>query len=382
MERSGKGSRCEMSEVKLANHIVERVLDVPTGEIPWGVERIGAPYEWPKARGNGMVVAILDTGCDLDHPDLKGQIIDGRNFTTDYGGDPANYRDNHYHGTHVAGTVAALANGTGVIGVAPAVKLLIGKVLTGQGSGSNAWVTAGIRWATSWRGPNGERARVISMSLGGPVDDPDMHRAIKDAVAAGILVVCAAGNDGPGHVEYPGAYPEVVEVGATDDQDRIANFSNTNPEIDLVAPGVKILSTYPGGKYAILSGTSMATPHTSAAAVLITQEEETAYKRTLTEAEIFALLIKRTKDLGYPKTDQGSGRLHLADPPRQEPQPGPRPRVYSVYIRPETRPNIGNGYAVQLGFYRERDNALRLTQDLKEDLEKAGALVNIIGGGN
>lgn len=358
-----------MARVELSNHVVKRLLDSVSGEIiPWGVERVGARETWSLGKGAGQVVAILDTGCDPDHPDLAGRVAGGRNFTTDYGGDPENFRDNHYHGTHVAGTAAAVLNGAGLVGVAPECRLLIGKVLNGEGSGETGWVTEGIRWATAWRGPNGERARVISMSLGGPEDDPDMHRAIQEAVAAGVLVVCAAGNDGPGQAEYPGSYPEVVEVGATDRNNNVANFSNTNPELDLVAPGVDIPSTYPGGRYAILSGTSMATPHVSAAAALITQQEETAYQRTLTEPEMFALLLRRVKDLGLPKTVQGAGLLSLGTVP---------PPAHSYRVQVVRQRLLPAGYTVHLGTYKQKSAAMEMVRMLKSDLEKAGARVEV-----
>lgn len=303
--------------VHLIPYRVEEIVSAPP-QIPEGVRMIQAPAVWEKARhGKGNVVAILDTGCQADHPDLQRQIIGGQNFTADFNGDPDNYDDNNGHGTHVAGTVAAsLRQGGGIAGVAPEAKMLIVKVLNGEGSGDYAGIISGIHYAIDWTGPNGEKTDVISMSLGGPEDVAELHEAVKRAVDAGIPIVCAAGNEGDdshstNEFAYPGAYGEVVQVGAVDFNRKIAPFSNTNNEIDLVAPGINIYSAYPGSKYATLSGTSMATPHVSGALVLIKNIAEEEFARKLTEAELYAQLVRRTVPLGYPKTAEGNGLLAL-----------------------------------------------------------------------
>lgn len=299
------------------------VLEVvnEANEIPKGVQLINAPAAWGKSeKGKDIVVAVLDTGCQIDHVDLKERIIGGRNFTTDNNSDPNNYSDINGHGTHVAGTIAATENQKGVLGVAPQAKLLIVKVLGGtNGSGSNEWIINGINYAVSWRGPNGEKVRVISMSLGGPDDVPELHEAVKNAVNNNILVVCAAGNKGDydystDELSYPGAYQEVVEVGAVDLNKDPSKFSQSNKNVDLVAPGEGIFSTYINGKYATLKGTSMATPHISGGAALIIKHCESTdeFDRTLSEDEIYAQLIKRTTALKESKRFVGNGLLDLA----------------------------------------------------------------------
>lgn len=290
-------------------------------EIPEGVKLINAPAAWEKSeKGKDVVVAVLDTGCQIDHVDLKDRIIGGRNFTTDNNSDPNNYTDMNGHGTHVAGTIAATENNKGVLGVAPQAKLLIVKVLGGpNGSGAYEWIINGINYAVNWRGPNGEKVRVISMSLSGPKNNPELHQAVKNAVNNDVLVVCAAGNKGDGdhttdELSYPGAYPEVVEVGAVDLNKNAARFSQSNKNVDLVGPGVGILSTYKDGGYATLQGTSMATPHISGGAALIIKhcESENEFGRTLSEDEIYAQLIKRTTALNESKRKVGNGLLDLA----------------------------------------------------------------------
>ncbi|OIK13136.1 serine protease [Bacillus sp. MUM 116] len=280
-------------------------------EIPQGVELIRAPEMWAQSTGKGITVALLDTGCDTGHPDLKDRIVGGRNFTKDDGGNPARFKDYNGHGTHVAGTIAATLNNAGVVGVAPDANLLILKVLGKDGSGQYDWIINAIHYAIE------QKVDIISMSLGGPQDVKELHDAIKEAVLNHqILVVCAAGNEGDGdpstnEFAYPGSYNEVISVGAVDLDRHSSYFSNSNNEVDLVAPGEKITSTYLNGKYATLSGTSMATPHISGALALLKELSTREFERELTEPELYAQLIKRTVPLGYSPKAEGNGLIYL-----------------------------------------------------------------------
>lgn len=304
-------------DVRLVPFEIKEVTSY-VSEIPEGVSLIGAPNFWEKGyRGQDVVIAILDTGCQTDHPDLKGQIIDGRNFTDDYNGSMFNYEDNNGHGTHVAGTIVASSNGLGVMGVAPDAKLLICKVLSGDGSGSYDSIIKGMDHAINWRGPNGERVKIINMSLGGSSNVSELHEVVKKAVENDILVVVASGNEGDENEEtyeiaYPAAYNEVIEVGAVDLHKELVYFSNNNVELDCVAPGANINSTYIGSKYAVLNGTSMATPHVSGALALIINFAEKEFKRSFSESELYAQLIKRTEDLPYLKSSVGNGMVNLS----------------------------------------------------------------------
>lgn len=357
---------------------VEEVVELTEEkqQVPYGVTMINAPKVWEATdRGNGVVIAVLDTGCDLDHPDLKGQIIGGRNFTDDYGGDKDNYDDNHFHGTHVSGTMAALDNEVGVVGVAPEVKLLILKVLDKDGAGDYQNIIDAVNYATKWEGDNGEKVTAISLSLGGPNDESELHDAIKAAVDEDILVVCAAGNEGDNsgetdEISYPGYYKEVIEVGAVDEDKKLADFSSSNKRVNLVAPGVKVLSTYSGGKYAKLSGTSMATPHSSAAAALLFNELKQKLDRAPTERELFSELNKQTESLGNSKKEEGNGLVHLTE---QEDSggdgPGQDKKTYQIAVKP-----LADGYSLELGFENDRNQAVKLAKEIRKDLTQSSGI--------
>jgi major intracellular serine protease len=272
----------------------------PEENPPSNIIDIGSQYKWSRGyTGKGVVVAVIDTGCETNHPDLKDRIIGGYNFTEEHRGDISIFEDTNGHGTHVAGIIAGSINGKGIVGVAPNAKLLILKVLDQFGSGSINSLVEAIHYAVDWRGPAGERVKIISLSLGSKKPSSDLYDAVKRAVAHNISVVAASGNDGDGNIEtneyrYPGAYKEVIEVGAINKLNEIAYFSNTNESVDLYAPGVKINSAYLKNGYAVLSGTSMATPHVAGAIALLIEEYEGLFRRELKEIEIYQLLMEHT----------------------------------------------------------------------------------------
>lgn len=300
-----------MAEMRLIPYTVESLEEAVT-YIPYGIEQCEAPEIWQTGeRGEGVVIAVLDTGIDMNHHDLKNNIIDGRNFTRE--GNSKDYTDRNGHGTHCAGTIAASGE---ILGVAPDAKLLIGKVLDRNGSGDYWSIIEGIRYATKWRGKNGEKVRIISMSLGGSEDDPKLEKAILEAAANGILIVVASGNEGDNNEEtyefgYPALYNECITVAACNEQKKLASFSNNHKQVDVIAAGVQVLSTYPQSKYAKLSGTSMATPHVSGMLALLIKLGEKRFKRELTESELYALLTKCCCGLGYEASTEGHGLPNL-----------------------------------------------------------------------
>lgn len=281
------------------------IVPNPVGEVlDWGLQKINAEVAWKYSKGKGVKVAILDTGCDHKHPDLAGNIYGIRNFTnSQYGA-----TDLQGHGTHVAGIVGAIDNDEGMIGVAPEVELYIAKVLNDDGSGSFSAVIAGIDWAILMG------VDIINMSLGSPAEPPqELHNAILRARAEGITVFSATGNEN-GEVCWPAQYKEVIAVSAIDKYDNRAQFSNFGLKNEIIAPGVDILSTYPNGKYAKLSGTSMATPIIAGAAALYISyyKQENGVKPT--RKEVYEALASATEDLGVPGRDPhyGIGRINLA----------------------------------------------------------------------
>lgn len=253
-------------------------LKLPKGEVtaqaqetPWGITRIGGAVNYTGSN----VAWVIDTGIDLDHPDLNVSQTRGRNFVNT-GASPD---DDNGHGSHVAGTIAAKNNGLGVIGVAAGATVIPIKVLAGNGSGSNSGVIAGVDYVAS----NGRAGDVANMSLGGGLSTA-LDNAVKNAAARGIKFALAAGNEAQNaNNSSPGRAngTNIVTVSAFDVNNRFASFSNYgNPPIDISAPGVSIKSTYKNGGYATLSGTSMATPHV--AGILLATGGTLRYNGTVT----------------------------------------------------------------------------------------------------
>lgn len=245
---------------------------IPAQEIlTWGVDRIDADLVWdrdynlvvdPGANaGNGVKVAVLDTGIALGHPDLMGNIKGGINTINR----AKSADDDNGHGTHVAGIIAAVDNTIGLIGVAPQASLYAVKVLSRTGSGFLSDIIEGLQWSIN------NEMQVVNMSFSTSIDVQSFQDAITAAHNSGIVLVAAAGNSGPGDntVQYPAKYQEVIAVSATDVNDAIASWSSRGSEVELAAPGADIYSTYKGGDYKTLSGTSMASPHVAGTAALI-----------------------------------------------------------------------------------------------------------------
>lgn len=247
-----------------------------THQNQWGVFRTGLPWLWRQgaAPGAGVIVAVIDTGIDnftSPHADLAANIhatgrdfIDDDNTPTDVGNGAALYG----HGTHVAGIVAAVPNTQGIAGVAYGAKVMVIRVLDcnagNQCPGSYSDLADGIQFAAD----NG--ARVINLSLGGQTPSLAVRTAVQYAIGKGSVVVAAAGNDSTHLIlRYPAQYSEVIAVGASDSLDHVPTFSNYGPSLDLVAPGVKVWSTVPGGGYAAFSGTSQASPFVAGVAAIL-----------------------------------------------------------------------------------------------------------------
>lgn len=284
----------------------------PAEVLPWGVDRINADVVWPmslptfNATASGIKVAIMDTGIDLDHPDLQGNIKGQVNTIN-----PAKSADDdNGHGTHVAGTVAAIDNEIGVIGVGPDIALYAVKVLGKNGSGWLSDLIEGVDWCIN------NKIEIINMSLGASSDNQSFHDAIIRAYAAGIVEVAAAGNNGTttGLVDYPARYPETIAVSAVgknaDGSLYFASFSSSGPQVDLAAPGVSIYSTYNNGYYKSLNGTSMAAPHVSGVVALViavkgpmTPDNMKAYLKSSSRTEYLPGLTSYQQGAGLVRAD-------------------------------------------------------------------------------
>lgn len=266
----------------------------PHQRLSWGIEKINAeiPHEHG-ITGNPIHVVVLDSGIDRDHSDLNANLGEGQSFLGD-----DDWNDKNGHGTHVAGIIGALDNSQGVLGVAPDITLHAGKVLNDSGRGWDHDVARGIWWAAE------SEYDIINMSLGGFGRSRILEDAVQYALTAGVTVVAAAGNDGACSdcVNYPAAFEGVIAVSATDDDDSLAQFSSTGPEINIAAPGVTIRSTVPTG-YSYYSGTSMAAPHVAGTVALLLAND-------VPPDDILQKLQEMAVDIGLRETEQGAGRLN------------------------------------------------------------------------
>jgi subtilisin len=330
----------------------------PEGSYGWGEEHISVDsvhQNYPELRGTGVTVAILDTGIDADHPDLQTNI--GRGYNTLQ--QRAAPEDDNGHGTHIAGIIAATANGQGIVGVAPRASIRAVKVLNKDGTGRLSKFIKGMGWVYD------QHIRLANMSLGFFEDSVPLERATKRLYEAGVIMVAAAGNhtgssattadgggasegggdfgedtastcdasaDGGGasegggdfgegtastcdasqlNIAYPARYPWVIAVAATDYRDWITDYSLSGPEVDMAAPGgaqvsERILSTNWNGGYALASGTSQAAAYVTGSIALALQRYP-----GLSFNEVLARLRRTAWDLGYPEERQGAGLIDV-----------------------------------------------------------------------
>lgn len=274
--------------------------------LPWGIDRVDAEVAHANGEtGAGADVAIIDTGIDSTHPDLQANLGTG-NAIVQCKGNPKKlcnqpWDDDNGHGTHCAGIADADDNTEGVVGVSTEATLHAVKVLDKRGSGSFSDIAAGIEWTAD------QGYDVGSMSLGASSGSRTVKDACQYADDRGVLLVGAAGNDGPctDCVGYPAAYSTVMAVSATTSNDALADFSSTGPEVEIAAPGKDVYSTYHKESYDTLSGTSMACPHVAGAGAQL-------MANGYTNAEARDRLTGTAEDLGLASNEQGSGLLDVA----------------------------------------------------------------------
>ncbi|MBI4010291.1 MAG: S8 family serine peptidase [Candidatus Aenigmarchaeota archaeon] len=283
---------------------LEPDLEVFTVDVS-SVQQINANAVWTLGyNGTGILIAVLDTGIDTDHVELADSVAGGWNFITN----TANFEDDNGHGTHVSGIITANGVNSNAIGVAPGAGVWSGKVLNAQGSGYFSDVIEAIYYVA-----DNVAAEIISMSLGtsppytykGSNCDsvlPSLTSAINYARSKGKSVVAAAGNSGGAGVSIPGCVSKVITVGAVDDINVVTSWSSKGKSLELVAPGVTILSSVIGGGYESWSGTSMATPHVSAVIALMKQKNS-----ALTPDQVTSKLNSTATDLGKIGYDNSYG---------------------------------------------------------------------------
>jgi len=300
-----------LAGIRLLLSRLEGTVSAAGQRLTWGLQAIGCASS--PLTGAGVRVAVLDTGVDLRHPDLTGRIAASHSFV-----DGEAVQDGNGHGTHCVGTACGPrrpASGPGY-GVAPEAELYVGKVLNDDGRGAGGWILAGLNWAVE------NQCRVASMSIQAPVQegeryDAHFERAAGRAIARGTLPVGAAGNYSKRRagivrpVAHPANCPSIMAVAALDENVNIANFSNGGSNtsaagVDIAAPGVDILSSWPGGGLRSESGTSMATPHVAGAAALYFQAGEA------TPEQVWSRLVRNARRLPLPSQDVASGLVRVA----------------------------------------------------------------------
>ena len=265
------------------------LLDVIPNDSDYGQQyyltNIRAPQAWDHTTGTpSVIIAVLDSGIDLAHPDLAGRIGQGYDFVEN----DSIPQDQNGHGTHVAGIAAANANnGYGIAGVDWKAQIMPIRVLDAYGNGSFANVAQGIIWAAD------HGARVINLSLGGSQYSAVLDESVQYAVQMGVILVAATGNSGSSTVLYPAAFPGVIGVGATDQNNHLAWFSNTGDGVDVVAPGVSIYGLDVGNGFRSRNGTSMSAPQVAGFAALLAGLPEMQYS-----SAVVAKIESSAKDLG------------------------------------------------------------------------------------
>lgn len=248
--------------------------------------------------GENMRIGVIDTGCFIEHKFIKDNILCGKNFTSSNSED---FTDKNNHGTFCIGEI---------VQIAPKCQVVVAKALDDKGNGGYDSILNAFNYCIE------QNCHVISMSLGGTDGSENLHNAIKLANERGIIVCVSAGNSGDGvdstdEFSYPGAYEEVVNVGAINEDKSIAKYSNSNKWVDVCAVGTNITSTYLDNKWCQSSGTSMATPQVSSICLLLREKFIKEWEREPSEDELYSQLIKNTVDLKISKRFQGNGMVYI-----------------------------------------------------------------------
>ena len=298
--------------IKLLPYVREDVYGLSPSDpqyLGWEIIKFDIPKYWKTTAGEGVVTAVIDTGCDLNHPDLKDNLLPGRNFVNSN----KNPTDGSGHGTHVASTIAATNNNMGMVGVAPMSKIVPVKALGDDGSGTMSAVADAICWAADHK-----EVDFITMSLGSPAPATAVEQAINYAESKGKIIFCAAGNSGPNtDIMYPAKYDKTISIGAIDENLNRTDFTCSGDTLDFLAPGHNIIGCVPGGRYASMSGTSMSNPFAVGCAALLLSYNKKYRRYNLNNYQDYITIFKsRTLPLTDPryrniKQYQGYGIINL-----------------------------------------------------------------------
>jgi len=299
-----------MHPINLLPHIKEELYGFSNTQPQtqgWEITKFNIPNIWNKTQGENVVVAVIDTGCDKNHTDLKDNLLPGKGFVNN----SSDYSDVNGHGTHVSSTIAAMNNGIGMVGVAPKTKIVPIKALNDQGGGSLDSLMQGLYWAI-------EQSYVdfITMSLGSPNDIRAIEEGIQYANSRNIVVFCAAGNSGPNvDIMYPAKYSNTIAIGAIDENLSRTPFTCSGDSLDFLAPGHNILGCIPNNKYALMSGTSMSNPFAVGCASLILSNYRKRHTNKLTTKKYIELFKSTALKLNGPlsgiKKYQGYGIINI-----------------------------------------------------------------------
>ena len=252
--------------------------------IGWEIKKLNIDRQWTYSEGRGVIVAVIDTGCDLEHIDIKNNLLKGINII-DKSKDP---QDDNGHGSHVCGMIAAENNGLGMVGVSPKVKILPVKALDSKGNGSLRNVIEGIIWAAD------AGADFITMSLGASNSNDQLEKAIQYASLKGSVVFAAAGNSGENtEILYPARYKNVISIGAIDENLSRTSFTCSGEDLDFLSPGHNIFSIAPNNGYAIMSGTSMSNPFAVGCAALLLSHNRQHKKFSLRSAQDYIDVLSK-----------------------------------------------------------------------------------------
>jgi subtilisin len=290
------GISCSLDFITAHRHLLPMIasieIDIKTATvhaqdeqfIPWGVSHIRAPEVWSRTTGRRIKIGVIDTGVDYSHPDLQRSVYGGINLIHRH----LLPMDDNGHGTHIAGTIAAASQHTGIVGVAPHGAIHAVKAFDYNGTAFVSDIIQGIEWCVRYH------MDIINMSFGMKNHSNALESAVRNAVYSGKVVVASSGNNGKmNQMDYPARFPQTIAVGATTRNHKIARFSNRGQRIDIYAPGEQIYSTWLHGKYNVMSGTSMATSHVSGVIALLL-----AVKPGLSPRQIKIILQRNATTLG------------------------------------------------------------------------------------